>query len=231
MDLMIDVLNKLLSERDIKSWNCHQSDQIVFTVKFQLTNEEIRHLENLGIQSVVGNIGSDSRKVVTYKKKSNYQIDRDAKRSYGLIRSYNANSRSQPKQDKKSPNISPSVGARSHDSSVSSRDGNSPIRSSACPKSKQCETKHPVKPKAMSSPKPSPTKKMSSEPNPTESSHSRELTAPASSTEKIIEDQYVECLEEATELKSQESIVADIYAECLKLKSACYSRCYSPKPD
>ncbi len=81
MDVMIDLLNKLLSERDVKSWNCHQSDQIVFTVRFQLTGEEVRHLESLGIKSVVGNIGSDSRKVVTYKKKSNYQIDRDAKRT------------------------------------------------------------------------------------------------------------------------------------------------------
>ena len=88
MDVMIDLLNKLLSERDVKSWNCHQSDQIVFTVRFQLTGEEVRHLESLGIKSVVGNIGSDSRKVVTYKKKSNYQIARDAKRSNGLIRKY-----------------------------------------------------------------------------------------------------------------------------------------------
>ena len=234
MDVMIDLLNKLLSERDVKSWNCHQSDQIVFTVRFQLTGEEVRHLESLGIKSVVGNIGSDSRKVVTYKKKSNYQIDRDAKRSYGLIRKYNANSKPQPKQVNNSSSISPSVGSvRSRDSSCSSssRGGNSPIR--------MPNANHPVKA--------NPTEKKSSE-----------LAAPvsdicqvidsnaASATVQSLEDQYTECLEEALELKSkvkseEHSCVANLseegirgmkvqyaeYAECLekllKLKSAYYS--------
>ena len=98
MDVMIDLFNRLLSERNVFSWNCHQSDQIVFTVRFQLTEQELRHLDSLGVKSAVGKICPDSRKVIAYKKKSDYQIDRDAKRSNGLIRKYNANSKQQAKQ-------------------------------------------------------------------------------------------------------------------------------------
>ena len=166
MDVMIDIFNRLLSERDVFSWNCHQSDQIVFTVRFQLTDLELRHLEKLGVKSAVGKIGPDSRKVIAYKKKSDYQIDRDAKRSTGLIRKYNANSKQQVKQ---SSDISSGVDLQSQNCTPS-RSGNLSIRSDhVYSKTEQSETKPAVlkdsnvKPKVSSSPKPRPTEKKSSD--------------------------------------------------------------------
>ena len=144
------------------SWNCHQSDQIVFTVRFQLTDLELRHLG----KSAVGKIGPDSRKVIAYKKKSDYQIDRDAKRSTGLIRKYNANSKQQVKQ---SSDISSGVDLQSQNCTPS-RSGNLSIRSDhVYSKTEQSETKPAVlkdsnvKPKVSSSPKPRPTEKKSSD--------------------------------------------------------------------
>jgi len=90
MDLLKSLLEQLLSERDVFSWNCHQSNKIVLTIKFELSPDERRHLENLGLSKVE----FDSDSVTTYKKKSRYQIERDARRSFSLIKKHTENSQS-----------------------------------------------------------------------------------------------------------------------------------------
>ena len=90
MDLLKSLLEQLLSERDVFSWNCHQSNKIVLTIKFDLSPDERRHLENLGLTTVE----FDSDSVTTYKKKSRYQIERDARRSFNLIKKHTGNSQS-----------------------------------------------------------------------------------------------------------------------------------------